>query len=63
MKKHEIDVIFNKKTKVVENGIVMIDTDELNKEEIQTLVSLGYEVKLFNQVWIKKPYYRIEKIK
>lgn len=54
--------ILNKQSKYISNsGVIAIDVKELNKEEIDFLRGCGYKVELFNQRWIKNPYYAILK--
>jgi hypothetical protein len=54
--------VLNKKSKFLsDGGIIAIDVKELNKGEIDFLRGCGYRVELFNQRWIRSPYYAILK--
>lgn len=57
-----IEEVLNKESKFLSNGgVIAIDVKELNKEEIDFLRGCGYKVELFNQRWIRSPYYAILK--
>ena len=56
-----LDVLMNRKSFIKEYNYFMIDTTDVNKGELEQLEKEGYTVKLFNQKWINKPYYRISK--
>ena len=51
----------NRKSFIKEYNYFMIDTTDVNKGELEQLEKEGDTVKLFNQKWINKPYYRISK--
>ncbi|GAA0082914.1 hypothetical protein [Clostridium sp. CTA-6] len=40
---------------------VCIDVDKINITELKFLEQNGYNLKLFNQSYLKKPYYQISK--
>ena len=56
-----LNVLMNRKSFIKEDNYSMIDTIDIKNKELEQLEKEGYIVKLFNQKWIKKAYYRISK--
>ncbi|WP_252251141.1 hypothetical protein [Clostridium sp. VAP52] len=57
----EINNVLNKKSKIIENDKILINTEDLNFKEIEFLELNGYTVKLFNHNCVIHPYYQIFK--
>lgn len=60
-----IDIIKNRKSFIKDDilgkEVFYIDNDDIMYNELELLEHDWYNVLLFNQKWIKKPYYRIWK--
>ncbi|APR02411.1 TPA: hypothetical protein ACXDAY_002295 [Clostridium botulinum] len=51
--------ILRKATKYNGDKNLCIDTNRINIIELKFLEQNGYKIKLFNQSYLKKPYYQI----